>query len=127
MAIACSSAPRMASVRRAVTRCPKLPVARSPSATASRLNQVVNRYLRANWEAIRADLVNSARHESIFGADGPVGDAYVNTRAGQPGGAANPNAVRITGVERVTITIIYQPGAVPPFYVLRTYPNPPGY
>jgi hypothetical protein len=92
-----------------------------------RLNQVVNRYLRANWETIRADLINTARHENTFGADGPVGDAYVNTRTGQAGGGANPNAVRISGVERVTITIVYRPGAVPPFYVLRTYPDPPGF
>jgi hypothetical protein len=90
-----------------------------------RLNQVVNRYLRANWEAIRNDLIRRAEHENTFDAGGPVGDSYVNTRAGQPGGTANPNPVLIPNVERVTIVIRYDPGGNPPFHIHTVYPDPP--
>jgi hypothetical protein len=90
-----------------------------------RLNQVVNRYLRANWEAIRGDLIRRAEHENTFDAGGPVGDSYINTRFGQPGGAANPEPALIPNVGRVTIVIRYDPGATPPFHIHTVYPDPP--
>jgi hypothetical protein len=90
-----------------------------------RLNQVVNRFLRANWEAVRAALVRGGEYETTFEADGPVGDAYYNTRYQAPGGAQNPVAAHVPDVSRVTITIEYDPGAPSGFRVIRTYPDPP--
>lgn len=86
------------------------------------MNQTVNRFLRQNWETIRSDLAQNGRFETTFRADGIIGEGFWNRNFGRPG-PTDPVYIR---TNLVKITIEYAPGKVPPFNIIRTFPNIPG-
>jgi hypothetical protein len=88
------------------------------------MNEVVNNYLRNNWETVRSDLAMNARHEATFNNGQLAGEGFYNSNYGTPN---PPNAV-YSQTSIVTITLELIPGSNPPaFRIVRTFPNGRGF
>ena len=88
------------------------------------MNQVVNDYLRKNWEAVRSDLALNGRHEATFDHGNLTGEGFHNSNYSQPG---PPNPI-YSRTSIVTITLDLVPGSSPPtFRIIRAFPNGRGF
>ncbi len=85
----------------------------------SKLHQVVNNYIRGNWEAIRSDLALNGRHSNSFDAGSAVGEGFVNGGSFGQG----PRTAVYARTSLVRITIVLDAGSPPSFHIITTFPN----
>lgn len=87
------------------------------------INETVNAYLRAHWEAIRQDLALNGVHEGTFHAGDLIGEGFFNRGMGGFG----PRAAVFHQTGFVTITFEFIPGNPPSFFVVRAFPAGRGF
>jgi hypothetical protein len=89
------------------------------------INITINRYLRANWEAIRSDLALDGEHSNVFTPEqgGLVGEGYFNRNYGTP----NPPASGQFHGSLVSIALRFVPGNPPTLAIITTFPNLRGF
>lgn len=83
------------------------------------MNEAINDYLRANWEAIKMDLALEGRHAKAFDSGKLAGEGFVN----ESYGTSNPVKPRYARTSLVRLILVLRPGAPPSFFVYTAFPN----
>jgi hypothetical protein len=83
------------------------------------MNQVVNDYIRNNWERIRLDVAVNGKHANAFDAGTLVGEGFVN--AGMGGAGPRQAAYAQTSLVRIIVNV--DPGPPAGIFVYTTFPN----
>jgi hypothetical protein len=83
------------------------------------MNNVINNFLRANWEAIRVSLALDGRYAAAFDSGNLAGEGFVNEGMGG-NGPRNP----VYGqTSLVRLVLILDPGPPATFWVYTAFPN----
>ena len=89
------------------------------------LTEVVNKYLKENWDRIRSDLAQEGKHSKpLVDAGEAVGEGFFNKNFGQPGSARVP-VYHVTSIFSISIELI--PGNPPSFVIITTFPFGKGF
>ena len=82
------------------------------------INDVINRYLQSNWDAVRSDLALSKEHVAKFDTQQLVGDGLWNE-----GSHDSPSVTGPHPVSCVTVVFNLTTGFPAKFFVLTSYPS----